>query len=134
MEQERTMVIARYRELKAERQRAGDRDGNWACKIDNFNLAYPSVILFRLNRECIFADYLKAFTMYRTLSFSTQLYEESWHIPIIKAAWAHATDCILHGFQPFSLQKRDFIYLDKERTSCDGQGVATSVGLEYLKW
>ena len=28
MEQERTMVIARYRELKAERQRAGDRDDN----------------------------------------------------------------------------------------------------------
>lgn len=68
--------------------------------------------------------------MYRILSFSTQLYEESWHIPIIKAAWAHATDCILHGFQLFSW----FIYLDKERTSCDGQGVATSVGLEYLKW
>ena len=28
MEQERTMVIARYRELKAERQRAGDRGDN----------------------------------------------------------------------------------------------------------
>jgi len=35
MDQERTMAIARYRELKAERQRAGDRGDNELVKIKN---------------------------------------------------------------------------------------------------
>ena len=35
MDQERTMAIARYRELKADRQRAGDRGDNGLVKIKN---------------------------------------------------------------------------------------------------